>query len=93
MEKITEIEPVFVEFIPEELDHGKLYISERFEIAIHLCACGCGVKSVTPLGNDGWRLLKNGTIVSLQPSIGNFKGDKPSYHAHYFITRNKVNFV
>ena len=39
----------FVEFIPDELEQGKIYISIRFATASHLCLCGCGNKVVTPI--------------------------------------------
>lgn len=90
MEKIYELTPLYSEFIPDIIDPGKLYISETFGIAIHLCACGCGVKTVTPLGAGEWTLQKNEDKVTLRPSIGNFTGENP-YHAHYFITNNKID--
>lgn len=90
--KITEIQPKFVDLINEELREGILYISRQYNVAIHLCACGCKGKTVTPLGVGEWTLIKNGDKVSLQPSIGNWAGESP-YHAHYFITENKINFV
>lgn len=92
MNKIDEIVPEYVEFMPEILEHGKLYISDRFELAIHLCACGCGIKAVTPIGETEWTLTKNDGKVTLRPSIGNFKWENP-YHAHYFITDNKINWL
>jgi len=85
------LEPVFVETIDNELEEGKLYISERFKVAIHLCACGCGIKTVTPTGKDGWVLSNNNDKITLRPSIGNFMGENP-YHAHYFITDNKIEW-
>lgn len=90
-ERIHTIEPVYVETMPEPLDPGKLYISHKYELAIHLCACGCGGKAVTPIGkkDNGWTLSENGAEVSLNPSIGNWSGEKP-YHAHYYITSNKI---
>ena len=38
----------FVEFIPEDLEQGTLYISIRFKTGTHLCCCGCGNIVVTP---------------------------------------------
>ena len=96
MEK--ELKPVYVDYIPEVKEENILYISKTYNIAIHLCACGCGIQAVTPLGAGEWTLIENGDKVSLRPSIGNFiwdvnsKGEK-DYHAHYFITDNKVIFV
>lgn len=91
--KKVEITPVFLEgYMPDIIEKGKLYISEQYKCAIHLCLCGCGEKSVTPLGGgDNWELVKNenGTI-SLIGSVGNFNFPCKS---HYIITNNIANFV
>ena len=91
MKKLTEIKPEYVDFMPEEKEHGVLYISDKFSLAIHLCACGCEGQSVTPIGgkNYGWRLEDNSGKITMNPSIGNFSGEKP-YHAHYYIRKNKI---
>jgi hypothetical protein len=87
------LEPVFCEEIEKELEEGKLYISEKYKIAIHLCACGCKQKSVTPINKPNeWTLTKNENKVSLSPSIGNFSWEAPNYHAHYVITDNKIEW-
>lgn len=86
---LNEIVPIYTEEVPELLEEGKLYISKKYAVAIHLCACGCGVKTVTPLKPSEWTLTETNGAVSLQPSIGNFKWEKP-YHAHYYITNNKI---
>ncbi len=77
----------FVEFIPEELKEGTLYISEAYGTAVHKCCCGCGREVVTPLSPTGWQLTFDGKSVSLYPSIGSWSLPCQS---HYFITRNKV---
>lgn len=95
MGKIYQLEPVFCEHIPEDKEEGKLYISKEFRIAIHLCACGCGIQSVTPLKPSsfgGWTLTDNQGLITLRPSIGNFAGEKP-HHAHYYITDNKIEWL
>jgi Family of unknown function (DUF6527) len=76
-----------VEFIPERLDEGVLYISKRFGTASHKCCCGCGEKVVTPLNPTDWSLWFDGDAVTLYPSIGNW-----SYacQSHYWIQRGKV---
>jgi hypothetical protein len=89
---LLEIKPKYVEYMPEELENGILYISDKFQIAIHLCACGCCGQTVTPLGDDGWILSKIGEAVTLRPSIGNWSGESP-YHAHYYITENKIQWL
>lgn len=88
--KITELKPEYYEEIPRDLVEGVLYISKKFSTAIHLCACGCKGKAVTPLGAGEWTLTetKDGKIT-LRPSIGNWSGENP-YHAHYLITENKI---
>lgn len=90
--KINEIEPVYCKEIPAQLETGKIYISKDFEIAIHLCACGCGEQTVTPIGKDGWALTENIGGITLRPSIGNFMGENP-YHAHYYITDNRIEWL
>lgn len=92
---INNIIPVFCENIPEDILNGYLYISEEHGIAIHLCACGCGRQAVTPLmpyWNDEWTIINNNGLITLRPSIGNFIGEK-RYHAHYFITNNKIEWL
>lgn len=32
------------EFIPHELEFGKMYYSKEYSVANHLCLCGCGVQ-------------------------------------------------
>lgn len=78
--------------MPDKLEEGILYISEKFELAIHLCACGCGGKTVTPIDAGGWTLTKQDDKITLRPSIGNWSGENP-YHAHYFITANKIEWL
>ena len=33
-----------VQYIPKQLSPGILYVTERYSVAAHLCACGCGNK-------------------------------------------------
>lgn len=35
-----EFKTVFTESIPREPEQGKLYVCERYKVAIHLCPCG-----------------------------------------------------
>jgi hypothetical protein len=80
----------FVEFIPDDIEPGILYISIEYCTAIHRCACGCGNEVVTPLSPTDWELTFDGKTVSLSPSIGNWNFDCKS---HYFITQNQVRHV
>lgn len=88
--KQVEIIPVFVEYIPEEMEEGKIYISKEFETAVHNCLCGCKNLTVTPFGKDGWKLSEKNGNITLSPSIGNYQFPCKS---HYIITNNKANFV
>lgn len=92
MQKIFEIIPVYVEQMPSHNDKkdGILYISKKYGLAIHLCACGCGGETVTPL--DEWTLTEQNGLCTLRPSIGNFMGENP-YHAHYYVTNNKIEWL
>jgi len=77
----------FVEFIPEILEDGVLYVSMEYCTAIHKCVCGCGNKVVTPISPTGWQLKFDGKSISLTPSIGNWNFDCQS---HYWITKNEI---
>ena len=41
--RIRQIEPSFVEYVPDALDDGILYVSIPFATATHKCFCGCGL--------------------------------------------------
>lgn len=90
--KTTELKPEYCDHIPDKLTEGVLYISTKFKIAIHLCACGCGGQTVTPFGKGEWTLTDSGGKITLRPSIGNFMGESP-YHAHYYVTDNKIEWL
>lgn len=77
----------FVEYIPDELNEGVIYISIPFSTAIHKCVCGCGNEVVTPFSPTDWKLIFNGETVSLTPSIGNWTLPCQS---HYWIREDKV---
>jgi hypothetical protein len=86
----VEIVPVFVEFIPDTLKRDIVYISKEYNTAVHLCLCGCGNLSVTPLTKNGWSLTEMGGKVSFTPSILNTSC--PNKY-HYIITNNIANIV
>lgn len=79
----------FVEFIPEELEDGVLYISLVYGSVVHKCACGCGNEVNTPLSPIDWKITFNGETVTLKPSIGNWSFDCKS---HYWIVNNVVKW-
>ena len=80
----------FVQFIPEELQEGTIYVSIRFATVAHLCACGCKTKVVTPLKPTDWKLTFDGKTISLHPSVGNWAFPCRS---HYWIRNNKVQWA
>jgi len=86
--KIESIRPVFVEFIPEVLEEGTLYISIPYATASHKCACGCGELVVTPIKPiTQWTLTIDKELISLSPSVGSWSLECKS---HYYITNNRV---
>lgn len=87
--KISSLVPKYVEYIPTDLEPGVLYISMKYATAVHLCACGCGEKVVTPLSRSDWKLLFDGESITLRPSIGNFEFQCKS---HYFVTENRIDW-
>ena len=80
----------FVEYIPDTLDDGRLYVSIRFATVAHKCCCGCGIEVVTPLSPTDWKLTFDGKSISLYPSVGNWGLDCQS---HYWITSNRVRWA
>ena len=83
------VKPSFVEFIPDHLEDGVLYISERFRTCSHNCCCGCGEEVVLPLSPAEWQLSRDGDAVSLWPSVGNWDY---ACKSHYVIRWNQVRW-
>lgn len=90
MTTVPQLRPIFVEYVPDTLAEGELYISIEFATALHCCCCGCGCKVVTPLSPTDWRLIYDGETVSLDPSVGNWGFPCRS---HYWVTRNRVRWA
>jgi Family of unknown function (DUF6527) len=91
MPKVNSLVRKYVEFMPErsEMTEGIIYISRLYNLAIHLCACGCGTETVTPLNAaTGWDLVDDGKTISLTPSIGNQK----ICGSHYWIRNSKIEW-
>jgi hypothetical protein len=84
---ITNVRPAFIEFVPDRLEPGVVYISIAFGTMAHSCCCGCGSEVVTPLSPAGWRFDYDGETISLDPSIGNWA---LACRSHYWIQRNQV---
>lgn len=83
----SHFEHQFVEYLPEQLEGGVLYISIPYATAAHYCACGCGKEVITPFSPTDWKVTFDGETVSLSPSIGNWNFPCRS---HYFIRRSCV---
>jgi Family of unknown function (DUF6527) len=85
----TSVTHEFVEFIPEQLVDGVIYISIPFATTVHKCCSGCGREVVTPIKPDKWHVTFDGESISLAPSIGNWSLPCQS---HYWIKRNQVRW-
>lgn len=96
--RLIKLQPEFVQTMPETLQEGILYISYEYNTSIHLCACGCGEKTVTSFGRkEDWD-LKNNPVwidgqdvnrITIRPSIGN---QKFLCKSHYLITNNLIDW-
>jgi len=80
----------FVEFMPEKLEEGVLYVSVEYCTVLHKCVCGCGNTVVTPISPTDWQLKFDGKSISLSPSIGNWSFDCRS---HYWIDKNEIRWA
>ena len=80
----------FVDYIPEKLCEGVLYVSMTYGTVSHLCCCGCGREVVTPLTPTDWELTYDGETISLSPSIGNWGFPCRS---HYWIRKGMVKWA
>lgn len=77
----------FVQYIPDHLEPGVLYISIEYGTAAHSCCCGCGEEVVTPITPTDWKITFDGETVSLWPSVGNWN---LACRSHYVIKRGQV---
>src|SRR5258706_5915711 len=87
MGRIERLYPRHVEKMPEELQDGILYVSERYKIALHNCCCGCGEEVSTPLSPTEYSLRVDGDAATVQPSIGNHDF---ACRSHYLIERGNI---
>ncbi|MFV0453908.1 MAG: DUF6527 family protein [Pseudomonas sp.] len=88
--KVGSFRHEFMDYLPEELSEGTLYISLPHRTVAHLCACGCRREVVTPLAPTEWGLYFDGVNVSLHPSIGNWNF---ACRSHYFIRNSQVRWA
>lgn len=87
MQRLTEIKLLRVYYIPKTLEPGILYMSKEFGAALHLCACGCGLKVSTPIGPTDWSVEDTPAGPTLVPSVGNWQFPCKS---HYFIREGRI---
>jgi hypothetical protein len=87
--KMTKIKLLRVEFMPKALEPGILYVAEEYGAAAHLCACGCGAKIRTPLGDTEWQLQETSEGPSLRPSVGNWQ---QKCRSHYVIRNGRIRW-
>lgn len=90
MKRESKLMHSFVEYIPDTLDDGVVYISLSFSTAIHKCCCGCGSQVVTPLSPTDWSFTFDGESVSFYPSIGNWGF---ACRSHYWIKKGRVKWA
>jgi len=86
--KIARFSPRYMDSFPRPLEEGILYISDKFGMTAHHCACGCGHEVMTPLKPTQWKLkIDKRGAATLYPSIGNWGFPCRS---HYWIRGNEV---
>lgn len=90
MQRKETIRHEFVEYIPEHLVDGVLYISVAYNTVAHSCLCGCREQVITPLSPTDWKLIYDGKAVSLHPSIGSW--NLPC-RSHYWIRAGAVQWA
>ncbi len=80
----------------DKLEEHVIYISNEYELALHLCLCGCKEPVCTPFtktfeGDEhGWNISENEKGVTFTPSILN--PYCPNKY-HYIITDGIANVV
>lgn len=90
MSRTDQLTVVFVDVIPSELAPGKLYVSRKYNTAVHSCCCGCGYRVTTPTTSTGWGLTLNGEAPTLSNSIGN--GSFPC-KSHYLVRNGHIKWL
>jgi len=77
------------EFIPNQLEFGKLYYSKEYGIAMHLCLCGCGIKAPIIIKDGWWSISNENRKLTVKPSLQQLF----ECRSHYIITNGVANFV
>lgn len=83
---ITELIRQDVVTMPSVKEPGILYVSEKYQLAIHLCACGCGGEAVTPM-SMGWVITNDSNGPTFNHSIGHQHWPCGS---HYHVRNGKI---
>lgn len=87
--KKVPLDLIKTEFIPNEMEFGKFYFSERFGVANMLCPCGCGMKTPFPINKENWVISIIGDKFNINPSIQQRMGCK----SHFIIQNGNANLV
>jgi hypothetical protein len=87
MPRVDRLRTEFVESMPEVLEDGVIYVSERYRIALHNCCCGCGEEVSTPLSPTEYSLRVERHGVTVDPSIGNHDF---ACKSHYLIEGGSI---
>ena len=87
---MTKLSHKFVEFIPDVLEEGVLYVSLAYGTVSHRCCCGCGNPVYLPLSPTQWRLTFDGESISIDPSVGSWS---LPCRSHYWIRANGVHWT
>ena len=91
MKRVIKYTTEFVDYIPNQLEEGILYVCIKYNIVAHSCMCGCGEEIFTPISNvQGWNLLYDGKNASLSPSVGN---EAYPCKSHYFLKNGVVKWI
>lgn len=85
----SNIQLKYVDTMPIDLVEGILYVSKEFQVAIHLCPCGCLNKIVTPLDDCEWDFHDDNGKPTLYPSVGNWQIPCKS---HYWIKSGAIEW-
>jgi hypothetical protein len=88
--RVKHLTPQFVESFPDKLEPGELYLAMEFGTAVHLCACGCGTRVITPFSPTDWQMSFDGETVSLKPSVGNWT---LPCRSHYWVRSGRIEWA
>ena len=72
-----------------DMDEGILYVSTDWDVAIHLCPCGCRNEVVTSLDASGWKFTESNGLPTLHPSVRN----RFECKSHYWVRNGQVIWV